>query len=623
MVRIDSLLYFALQSTLHLLMDQARRIMAREVLMVRTFILLLLALAPAAAAAGTRATFIDRLGTRQTIVIADNGDLDVELHTGRHLIVSGGRAYVVEERLTGPLVTALDEVEAAGAARAATAQPPPSPELQAAIDTATADLEATADDMMLPDDEPVEPAGSQPRPDRPALVRRDAVEVNGRTGRGYYYEGGVGGRTELFAVISDDPALAPVGAAFRHGLDAGKVLQRLTWDSPSPPPEMDAAWRAILESGTPIQYYDARLREVERVAIPSIPLPAEPETGAAMRARLADEAAARDAPPAPEWMASRAIFAGGRLYLVAGNHRLLSLAEGERSLTRHDLGEPVLDACVRGGEPIALTGAVQRAQSWTLRRFHGGQWETERAIVRDDDEPVALACTPDGAFLLTSKRFIDLTRADPAVLALRGEPIQALVTAAVHVTPEAVFVGLNAGEWGGGLRRIDRRSGQVALIERNETGALCDGPLNTACDPVQGLATIPWRPTCVAAAIGLIHMMAHGRLTMVCPDRTEQLYAAADRAFEDPERAREAARGGYGAVAFFGLAARGNSLIAIGHNGLYRLASDGTATHVPLPRFTRVDGMLVSFALPDVVLVVTGINGRAAMSGAVPIMAVR
>jgi hypothetical protein len=604
-------------------MGQARRIMAGEVLMVRTLILLLFALAPAAAAAGTRATFVDRDGLRQTIVIADNGDLDVGLRTGGRLIVTGGRAYVVEERLTGPLVTALDALEAAGTMRAATPPQPRSPELQAAIDTAMADLEAAANDMMLPDDEPVEPADSRPRPDLPALMRRDAVEVNGRTGRGYYMPADDFQGERPFAVISDDPALAPIGAAFRRGLEVQKVIQRLTWDSPSPPWEMDAAWRGILASGAPIQYYDARLRDVEPVAIASIALPAEPETGAAMRARLAEEAAARDAPPAPERMASRAIFAGGRLYLVAGNHRLLSLADGEPSLTGHDLGEPVLDACVRGGEPIALTGAVERARGWTLRRFHDGQWQVERAVVRVDDEPVALACTPDGAFLLTSKRFIDLTRVDPAVLALRGEPIQALVTAAVHVTPEAVFVGLNAGEWGGGLRRIDRRSGRVDTIERNATGGLCEGPLNTACDPVQGLANIPWRPNCVAAAIGLIHMMAHGRLTMVCPDRTEQLYAAADRAFEDPERAREAAQGGYGAVAFFGLAARGNSLIAIGHNGLHRLASDGTATHVPLPRFTRVDGMLVSFALPDVVLVVTGINGRAAMSGSVPIMAVR
>jgi hypothetical protein len=73
-----------------------------------------------------------------------------------------------------------------------------------------------------------------------------------------------------------------------------------------------------------------------------------------------------------------------------------------------------------------------------------------------------------------------------AALRLSG-PIQALVTAAVHVTPQAVFVGLNAGEWGGGLKRIDRRSGGVETIERNTTGGLCDGPLNTDCDPVQGL----------------------------------------------------------------------------------------------------------------------------------------
>jgi hypothetical protein len=322
-------------------------------------------------------------------------------------------------------------------------------------------------------------------------------------------------------------------------------------------------------------------------------------------------------------MASRAIFAGGRLYLVAGNQRLLSLAEGERSLTRHDLGEPVLDVCVQGGEPLALTGAAEGARIWTLRRLHGGQWRPERAVPRDNDEPVALACTPEGPYLLTSRRFIDLTQTRTAALELRGGPIQALVTAAVHVTPQAVFVGLNAGEFGGGLRRIDRRSGQVETIERNATGGLCDGPLNTDCDPVQGLATIPWRPSCVAAAIGLIHMMGHGRLTMVCPDRIEQLYAAAYGEPNTPERVREAAQGGYGSVPFFGLAASGNSLIAIGHNGLYRIDAAGTATRTKLPRFTRVEGMLVSFALPEIVLVVTGINGRASLSGAVPIMAVR
>jgi hypothetical protein len=594
--------------------------------MVRLLMLVALALAPAAAAAaGTRAIFVDEHGFRQTFLIADNGDFDVELRMGQHLIVRDGRAFIVEERLTGPIVTPLDELEAAARERAAAGPRPRSDSAQLeaaarAIDAASREVEGTT---ALPE----APGGAAPtsRPRAPpALMPRENIQVNGRVGRGYYYPRFDDLSPEqLFAVMSDDPALAPIGAVFRRALAAEAVLRRLMGDSAPPPDDIDPEQRRILAAGTPIQYYTTRLREVEQAAIPSLTLPAEPETGPALRARLAAEDAVRDAPPAPEWLASRAIFAGGRLYLVAGNHRLLSLADGERSLTRHDLGEPVLDACVQGGEPLALTGAAERAQSWTLRRLHGGQWRPERAVARDDDEPVALACTPDGPYLLTSRRFIDLTQARPAALRFQGGPIQALVTAAVHVTPQAVFVGLNAGEWGGGLRRIDRRSGQVERIERNATGGLCDGPLNTDCDPVQGLATIPWRPNCIAAAIGLIHMAAHGRLTAICPDGIEQLYAATDGEPDTPERARDAAQGGFGSVAFFGLAASGSSLIAIGHNGLHRLDSAGTATRIPLPRFTRVEGLLISFALPDVVLVVTGINGRASLSGAVPIMAVR
>jgi hypothetical protein len=208
-------------------------------------------------------------------------------------------------------------------------------------------------------------------------------------------------------------------------------------------------------------------------------------------------------------------------------------------------------------------------------------------------------------------------------LRLHGEPFFARVTSVAHVTPQAVFVGLNSGEWGGGLRRIDRRSGRIETIARKATGDQCDGPLSTACDPVQGLATPPWRPNCIVAAIGLIHMLEHGRLTLVCPDRIEQLYAAVDREAEGQRGTEGAAAGDYGSIAFFGLAASGNGLIAVGHDGLHRLDGAGHATVTPLPRFVRVEGLLVSFALPDVVLVVTGINGRASVSGAVPILAVR
>ena len=122
--------------------------------MVRLLMLVALALAPAAAAAGTRATYVDDHGPRQTLVIADNGDLDVELRRGQHLVVRGGRAFIVEERLTGPIVTPLEELEAAARERAGARPRPRSPQAEAAAREAEAALEEVVRD--------IEPAQASP-----------------------------------------------------------------------------------------------------------------------------------------------------------------------------------------------------------------------------------------------------------------------------------------------------------------------------------------------------------------------------------------------------------------------------------------------------------------------------
>ncbi len=553
--------------------------------MIRLLLLLLLWLAPTVANAGTRATFTQQEGPPLHILIADNGDFDAELWTGHHLIVTGGRAFIVEQRLTGPIVMPLGTLTAIAAERRAAARR--------------------------------SPAGPFPQ-----LIERDGVEVNGRTGHGYFIPARSDWPEQVFAVISNDPALAPIGAAMRRALEVDDIVDWALHETPFPD-SGDTERSGILGQGTLIQYYQTRLRDVAQISLPAIPLPAEPETAAQLRTRLAAETAERALPLAHDWMISRAVFAGGRLYVLADDHRLASLAEEDRSLTRHDLDGPVLDICVQGGEPLALTGTDEGAQIWTLRRLHGGHWRVERTVTRANDGPVSLACGPDGIFLLTSRRLLDLSRPRITSLRLRGDPFFARVTSVVHVTPQAVFIGLNSGEWGGGLRRIDRRSGRIETIAHSATSDRCDGPLSTVCDPVQGLATPPWRPDCVVAAIGLIHMLEHGRLTLVCPDRIEQFYVAMDSEAEGQPGTEGAAEGDYGSIAFFGLAASGNGLIAIGHNGLHRIGPNGSATVIPLPRFTRVGNVLVSFALPDVVLVITGINGRASVSGAVPIMAVR
>jgi hypothetical protein len=195
-----------------------------------------------------------------------------------------------------------------------------------------------------------------------------------------------------------------------------------------------------------------------------------------------------------------------------------------------------------------------------------------------------------------------------------------------YATPDQFFVGFNVGEFGGGLRRIDRQSGKVAQIERNASGKLCGGPLNAACDPVTGVAAEPWKPDCIAAAIGLVHFASHGRVVEVCGDQVQRLY------FKDYSTSwldgRKVVQPKddepfFSTVAFFGLARDGDTLWAPGIDGIYNIGADGTARIVPLPPFKEIGGIQVSFDLPRFVLVLTAINRRLSMGGAAPLPASR
>jgi hypothetical protein len=192
----------------------------------------------------------------------------------------------------------------------------------------------------------------------------------------------------------------------------------------------------------------------------------------------------------------------------------------------------------------------------------------------------------------------------------------------VLVTTDHVFVGYNAGEWGGGLRRIDRRTGHVEVVARNVSGELCGGPLNTGCDPVNGIVTEPWKPECVVVAVGLVHMSPHGRLVQVCGPSVQRLLVRpyGDESPRDPTNKDDEP---FSTVAFFGLARAGDVLWAVGIDGLYQVGVRGAVKQRPLPAFTNVGGVEVSFAIPHMVLVLTRVNQRRSASGNVPMLVPR
>ena len=318
----------------------------------------------------------------------------------------------------------------------------------------------------------------------------------------------------------------------------------------------------------------------------------------------------------------RAVFVDGRLWLLTDGGKLSSIVEGEDRRVEEPLPDPALDICIHNSRLVAVTCERGGCANWSLRRLDHGSWSINTTVPAHKERMLALACENASVTMLTTRRLVDV-EADKhhdvrLSKAFGPEPVSSVLD-----TPTGVFVGINAGEWGGGLRRIDRQTGKVINIESNESGERCGGPLNAGCDPVNGIATEPWNKDCVAVAVGLVHMFSHGRIVEVCGTTVRRLYFKPYKVegFDDQKSPKRDEP--FSTVAFFGLSRQGDSLWASGIDGIHEIGADASATVTPLPAFKGIGGVYVNFDSPRVILVLTQVNQRRSVSGAVPLLVPR
>lgn len=528
---------------------------------------LLLALLPTAARADMTATFGRPGGrTEAKIEVASNGDLRWSQGDRAYFLSRDGTDYMVFPGPGGPRVMRYADYLAESGA-----------------------LGPHQDDVIR------------------HLVADGTATVNGRSGTAMFVRPAATPNWPALLVIDPDPALAPLARAEARifamedfgGLSATMVEEI----------------KRGLAGGASLRFLNLDLKVIntdpipaERFALPAEVMVVEPRqaTADAEPDRVADDAF------------KRAVFARGRLWLLTDGGKLRTVAENGATAVISGLAGVPVDLCVQDGAPVVLGYA---AGQWTAYRDGGSDWTPLGTVATGGDEFVALNCTDERMTVVTNKRMITLSGGAARSVTLSKSPARA-VMATTFDTGDAVLLGLDAGEWGGGLHRIARTDGKVTTVSRTPGGDACGGPLSVACSPVNGIAREPGKPGCLVVAIGLVHMMPSGRLVEVCGDRVARLYFK-PYTLERHWTYDPAATEPYETVPFYGLVEADGALWAVGLDGLYRIGADGGITFSKLPPFHDVGGASVSFALPHLVLVRTSINRRVSVSGAAPMLLAR
>ncbi len=315
--------------------------------------------------------------------------------------------------------------------------------------------------------------------------------------------------------------------------------------------------------------------------------------------------------PQAEVPVTQAVFAEGRLWLRDDKGRLFSLAKDEAD-ARPEIGEgEVAGLCVSGGRPTVIFRASTTATDWQIRQATDAGWQTVATFEMEHQNLDAFGCDATRIVAIT-----DYPMAQPwyyFTVIKDGQVDSRRINGAVHpgdittlVDGDYMYLGMDAGEWGGGLQRFDLTTGLLEAIDKLDSNDPCGGPLYYECNPVTAISAVPGRPGCVAIALGLQHMgWDHGSVLAVCGRDVSRLYQRVARV--DPPGSPEG-QPMTQMIPFYALSANGNGpgneLIAMGTDGVYSIdPASGAGTRRGLPGFRRYGSFTVSFALPGFVLV--------------------
>ena len=290
----------------------------------------------------------------------------------------------------------------------------------------------------------------------------------------------------------------------------------------------------------------------------------------------------------------QAVFAQDRLWILDESGRVSSLAEGEEAPTSHPTPDPALDLIVHEGVPCVVTGKKDPSAIWRVLRREERGFEEVAEVAQADDLLLGLGSSPTGLVLVTSCRIVEIDGGSTREVWLSCPLVGGGVRRSTLADSASIHVGFDDGEYGGGLFRIDRRTGVVDEIHGVDPADVAVPLLDRDYSTVNGIVPLPWEPGTFAVSCAEYE----GKVYAVRGDRVRILYQ------EDSEQE------GLQESDVLCLASASGSVWGIGLPGMFRIDADGRVTKLPAPPTRKYGELEASFAFPGLVIIVRDDYGR-------------
>jgi hypothetical protein len=310
----------------------------------------------------------------------------------------------------------------------------------------------------------------------------------------------------------------------------------------------------------------------------------------------------------------RAIYHDRTLLILTADGRIRAWHEGAKVSVPVAAPKKTGSFCANG-DRLYLVAVDDDGKRIIVWRGAPGAWSQVLQLAGgENDSFVALDCSGSDPVMLTASAIRFLNSGQKVAINQQQPRQPGYFTTLQH--GGYLYVGANAGEWGGGLRRFPLVGGSEEIVDASDPATLCGGKLNRACHPVTGLAPDPVRPDCILATTGLIHMsLSHGSVLRIC---NTEITVAFTKPFkralprnDDPARPK----GTESNIPFYSLGKGASGVWAVGSDGIYRFADDGLPAFTAFPQVFQMPASGIDWSHRDFVLVATDMNQRHSVSG--------